>query len=235
MMAIMLSSEVLRELDEADAQNKFPSLLPWFPIDVRLSAYRSDRYWALVIETLVFHQGRLGHDGMLTFIYCFGDSLPGTPGVFYPELHVTTDGPSGPLLDPSEYDNLISPSARDMTIRDKVVPITTEPTAYATAGIELLDPPRIRCHELLRLIAPKYRRLFFATETEIVQRIGEPMPLLLRLDEWRHPGAVAGERPSDSESFQMIADVIAHNDPSLYQPTEPPNTHWSNWPMAGTV
>jgi len=130
---------------------------------------------------------------------------------------------------------LISRAATDMTIRGKVVPITTEPAAYAAAGIKLKQLPRVLGYELLRLIAPRHRRLFFATEAEIVERIGESMPLLLRLDEWRHPDRNKGETPADSESFQMIADVIAHNDPSLYQPTQPPNTHWSHWPMAGTL
>lgn len=120
-----------------------------------------------------------------------------------------------------------------MTVRGKVVRITLDPADYAAGGIELRKPPCIFGYELLRLITPKYRRLFFATETEIVQRIGEPMPLLLRIDEWRHPGI--NEAPYQCESFQMIAAAIAQNDPSLYQPTEPPNTHWRNWPMAGTI
>lgn len=166
-------------------------------------------------------------------IHCFGNCLPQAPGLCYPELHVTGDGPSGPLFNPSEFDNSISALARDMTIRGKVVPIMTDLATYMAAGIELKQPPRILGYELLRLIAPKYRRLFFATEAEIIERIGEPMPLLLRLDEWRQPDIL--ELPANSESFQMIADAIARNDPSLYQPTEPPNTHWRNWPMAGTI
>jgi hypothetical protein len=229
----MLASEIMRELDEADRRNKFPSLLTYYPIDVRLSAYRRDQHWALIIETFVSNQGCLRHESPLTYIYCFGNSLLGKPRLFYSELKVTKDGPSGPLFDLSEYDNLISPSATDMTIRDKVVPITTNPAAYVVAGIELRDATRVRCHELLRLIAPRNRRLFFATESEIIERIGESMPLLLRLDEWRHPEI--NEEPYQCESFQMIAEAIAHNDPSLYQPTELPNTHWSNWPMAGTI
>ena len=61
------------------------------------------------------------------------------------------------------------------------------------------------------------------------------MPLLLRLNEWQHPDRDKGETPAYSESFQMIAEVIARDDPWLYQPTQPPNTHWSNYPMAGEV
>ncbi len=251
----MLVSEIIQQLNE-DRVHRFPVLDTYFPIDVRLSAYRSERNWALVIETFYFADARAPHENPETELSCFGSSLPQAPGVCYPGLNVTGDGPSGPLFDPM-VDTLISPMAKDMTIRGKVVPIPTDPAEYAAAGIDLKllssdtelwpqlevamaevgvnlgKPPRIFGYELLRLIAPKYRRLFFATEQEIAERIGEPMPLLLRLDKWRHPDVL--ELPADSESFQMIAEAIAHNDPSLYQPTVPPNTHWRNWPMAGML
>jgi hypothetical protein len=60
------------------------------------------------------------------------------------------------------------------------------------------------------------------------------MPLLIRLSEWRHCDVVM-ELSGDCEAFQMIAEAIAQNNPDLYCPTEPPNTHWSNWPYAPVV
>jgi uncharacterized protein DUF7003 len=227
----MLRSDIIQQLT---GDERFPALDVSFPIDVRMSVYRSDIDWALILESFEFNQQRLGHDGIITEMWCYGNSLPQAPGRYYPELHVTADGPGGSLFDLYQYDNSISPLAKDLRLRDKVAPVTLDPAAYAAAGIELKRPPRIFGYELLRLIAPQHRRILFATEGEIVQRIGESMPLLLRLDEWRHPDR-GSESPADLESFQMIADVIAHNDPSLYQPTEPPNTHWSNWPLAGVI
>lgn len=41
--------------------------------------------------------------------------------------------------------------------------------------------------------------------------------------------------PSAYETWQQIAKVIAANDPSLYQPTLEPNSHWSNWPESGDI
>ncbi len=253
----MLRTEIIQQLNEASSGPRyaFPDFSMFHPVDARLSAYRTDAEWALVIETLVFSDAGVGaHDGCQTMLFCYGSDLPQSPGVVYPHLYVTGDGPTGPLFDPM-VDTLISPTATNMTIRNKVVPITTDPAEYAAAeirlalssrdtkswvhhlaaGLDLGQPPRIEGYELLRLIAPKYRRLLFATEAEIVERIGEPMPLLLRLDEWWHPDRNNGATPADSESFQMIAEVIAQNDPSHYRPTVPPNTHWSNWPMTGML
>lgn len=234
----MLASEVIQQLNEAHGGPafNFPHFSVFFPVDARLSVYRSQTGWALIIETLVFNDGLSEHDCCTTMQFCYGNELPQAPGVVQPGLVVTGDGPSAPLFDPDDVmGHLIAPSASDMTIRGKVVPITTDPSKYAAAWIELRQQPRIVGYELLRLIAPQYRRSFFATEREIVVLVGEEMPLLLRLDEWRHPDRDEGETPADSESFQMIADAIAANDPKLYQPTEPPNTHWRNWPMAGML
>ena len=121
-----------------------------------------------------------------------------------------------------------------MAIRGKIIPITIEPREYAKAGIRLEDPPRIQGYELLRLLVPRYQDLFFATESELAERLGEAMPLLVRLSEWRHCD-VDMEMPGDCEAFQMIADAIARNDPGRYRPTQRPNTHWSNWPDAPVV
>lgn len=233
----MQRTQILQQLNEASSGPifAFPHFSIFYPVDVRLSVYGTASTWAIVIETLVVNnQGAGGHETCHTIFFCYGSNLPQAPGIIDPMLWVTGDGPSGSLFE-SKFDILVSRTATDMSIRGKVVPITTDPVEYAAAGIELSRPPRVTGYELLRLIAPRHRRLFFATEAEIVQRIGESMPLLLRLDEWQHPDRDKGETPADSESFQMIADVITHNDPSLYQPTVPPNTHWSNWPMAGMM
>jgi hypothetical protein len=234
----MLASEVVQHLNEASGRRGlgFPDLCLFFPVDVRLSVYRQGAIWALILEMLVFNDGPSRHPCCSTMLYCYGNNLSQRSGVTYPPLNVTGDGPSGPLFDSQDpLGHCISPNAKDMALRGKVVPITTQVAEYNAAGIALIHPPRILGYELLRLVAPKYRRSFLATESEIVERIGEPMPLLLRLNEWRHPDRARGEMPADIHSFQMIAEVIARNDPTLYQPTERPNTHWSNWPMAGML
>ncbi len=228
----MLANEIIQQLNEGHWSNQIIPFEIYYPIDARMSVYRDQRHWAIVIEQFVFSDSNFGHPCISTMCSCFGDDLPQAPGAFYPELQVTGDGPGGPLFDPDELWT-VSPSAVDMTIRGKVVPITADPLKYAEAGIDLKNPPRVEVYELLRLIAPRHRRLFFATEAEIVERIGEEMPLLVRLSEWRDYDRL--KTPADSETFPMIADAIFHDDPSLYNPTLPPNTHWSNWPDAPVV
>jgi hypothetical protein len=230
----VLVSEIVQLLN---AHPHFPILYACYPIDTRLSAYRSEDRWAILIELVEFDQRQSGHSCCVTYLHKFGDDSVPSTGDGFSCLFVTSDGPSGPLfVDESDWGGqYVSSSATDMRIRDKVVPITTDPGEYLAAGIELQRPPRIRGHELLRLIVARHRRAFFATEAEIEESTGEPMPLLLRLDEWFHPDGIEICSPGQCETFQMIAEVIAHDDPSLYQPTVRPNTHWSNWPNAGSI
>ncbi|MBK8392244.1 MAG: hypothetical protein IPL23_24595 [Saprospiraceae bacterium] len=42
-------------------------------------------------------------------------------------------------------------------------------------------------------------------------------------------------RPSDYETWHLIAKVIVTNDPKSYKPTLEPNTHWANWLGSGSM
>ena len=94
----------------------------------------------------------------------------------------------------------------------------------------------LRTWHLARGLVPEHRDLLLATEAE--RRLGVPadVPMLLQIDEWVHPKLLLEEeRPSDCESFKLIARVLAKRDPKEYRPTEPPNTHWSHWPESGSL
>jgi hypothetical protein len=45
----------------------------------------------------------------------------------------------------------------------------------------------------------------------------------------------AENRPSSYQTWQQIAQVLATGDTSYYRPTLPANTHWVNWPEAGSL
>lgn len=39
---------------------------------------------------------------------------------------------------------------------------------------------------------------------------------------------------ASNETFRMLAEVLETGDTARYRPRRAPNTHWSNWPEAGT-
>ncbi len=105
---------------------------------------------------------------------------------------------------------------------------------YAGHGIQLEDDRRIHTYELCRFVADVARDRVLASPEE--QRVSvADMTKLLQLEEWNHPDLVNEVLPSESECFVQLARVLETGDVAQYRPTEPPNTHWRNWPDGGTL
>jgi uncharacterized protein DUF7003 len=73
-----------------------------------------------------------------------------------------------------------------------------------------------------------------AEESELRRRIPADLPEVLRLDEWHQPDII-DRQPSETETYRLLAEVLATANPTRYRPTLPPNTHWSNWPDSGSL
>lgn len=82
-------------------------------------------------------------------------------------------------------------------------------------------------HRFFRALHLKYPRKMVATDQEMRTRIPPDLPCILELFEWRHPWTL--EEPSETQSFQQLAAVLASGDVNQYNPTEAPNTHWKYW------
>lgn len=57
----------------------------------------------------------------------------------------------------------------------------------------------------------------------------------MRFEKWRHPDLARGEKPSELETFVLLADAMARGDKAEYRSTQWPNTHWKNWPGGGEL
>jgi hypothetical protein len=52
------------------------------------------------------------------------------------------------------------------------------------------------------------------------------------LEDWHHDD---DRKPSENETFVMMGQAIRSGDPADYAPTLRGNTHWRNWPEAGSL
>jgi hypothetical protein len=236
-LAAYTKEEILSQLDDCARGFTFPMLDNGYVYlaDARLSAYRDETRWALIIEVVGYNPRAGGHGGACNCLHCFGNCLRRPPGTANEDfLCVTDDGPDGPTFD-DENDSDIREGARTIRIRDSIVLLDLAPEALTRKGIEPEDPPQITGAELLRGLVPEHRDLLLATEEELRGRVPPDLPLVLRLDAWHHPDLAGDELPSESETFKLIADVLVSGNPSNYRPTEEPNTHWKNWPEAGSL
>ncbi len=233
------ASEILAVLDAAAARFTFPVLdnAYVYPADARLSGFASGEAWSLVIETLGWTNRAGGASGLHLGVYRLGNCIPAGPegveGFRLDLLYPVEDGPSGKLLE-EEYGERISPEARDVRIRGKVVPLPG-PEVYQREGIQRVEPRELRAYELLRALAPEHRELLLATEEELREGLPEGMPLRVRWEAWRHPDVAGGERPSALEIFRVLAGALARGEGVERVASERPNTHWSHWPGAGAL
>lgn len=105
---------------------------------------------------------------------------------------------------------------------------------YVKLGIQLEEESPLT-YEFCRYLASEYRNSVLCTEDERRVSIPPEMELILQLDEWCHPDISGGELPSDSQTFQQLAEIIETGNSALFQNCEITNTHWANWPEAGTL
>jgi hypothetical protein len=189
---------------------------------------------------LIFSPHAEGHNGVITWLFSYGNCMRiKVPAIGPHVFRFSSDGPEGPtfVIEGGRRWEHVRPGVRSIRIRGNIVPIETDPAAYEEMGIDLLDPPRIKGHELLRALPRKHRNELLLTDEErrIKFKKSARPPMLLQLDEWYHPDAMMDELPSKCETFQLIADVLTTGDPHKYAPRRLPNTHWSNWPDAGML
>jgi hypothetical protein len=237
MSAYFTREDILRQLDECARLFTFPMLDNGYVYlgTTRLTAYSDRQSWALVIEVVGYNPRTGWHEGLDDSLYCFGNCLSRPPGLANEDfLRFTTDGPEGPTFD-DECGWFVRPEANSVKIRGEVVPLDLSPSRLAANGIELVEPPDVTGAELMRSLLLDHREQLLATEKELRQRVPPQVPQVLRLKEWHHPDLARDELPSESPTFQMIADVLVTGDPSHYLPSAEPNTHWRLWPESGML
>ena len=243
------STEILSVLDRCCDNFTFPMLDNGYVYlaATRLSLFRSDVDWALVIEVFGF----MPRSGLPdTSIYTFASRLHDrdTPGDFVTREayeNYLTDNPhnesraifpiaEGPWQS-AENAEVLAKNATVIPVRGQMARLPSR-NDYKEYGISLEDPNEIYVFEACRYLAATHRDIVLATDAE--RRISVPPDLdeILVLDEWSHPDIVDDSKlPSSSETFQQLATVLATGNTGAYSPTMPPNTHWSNWPDGGTL
>jgi hypothetical protein len=202
-----------------------------FAMDVRLHVYRDEQRWAVVMETVGYHNRT---PNVCNILYPFGNCLPDLapgagagdyldePGYCHQIWHHRLDN-----MDYADSE-LLDTTATDLPRRYKAG------VSFVVRGQSLPGPP-VAGEDIvtvLRGLLPAHRELFLADEEELRARVPRDLPEILRLDEWHHPPPDT-QRPSATEAFRQIAEVIATGDVTRYAPTLSPNTHWSNWPKSG--
>ncbi|MCB9879025.1 MAG: hypothetical protein H6835_15630 [Planctomycetes bacterium] len=239
---------ILRVLDACCEAFTFPMLDNGYVYLAasRLSLHRSQADWAMVVEVFGFSPRAEFPDLNVT---TFGSSLSGrrTAADFLGEeafARFLRDNPHNEArfvhaidgsdwLDPDDPE-LVARDASNLTIRGQTLALPGV-HEFGDCGIELQRSPRVQVFELCRWLAAVHRELVLAAPAERRACVPAALDEVLVLDEWRHPDLVNGERPGSSPTFRQLAEVLVKGDSAAFRNDASPNTHWSNWPLGGTL
>lgn len=242
------AQEILSVLDRCCEAYTFPMLDNGYVYlaATRLSLHRSLTDWAMVIEVFGYSP-RTGLPD--TVIQTFASRLHNRDPLEryvnreryerylsnnpFNEFRVVFPVEEGPWQD-LENDELVAEDATHIVVRGNPISLPTI-NEYAQHDIEIERPPRVQVFELCRFLAAVAREKVLATPQERRVSVLPDMKLILQLEEWHHPDVVRNERPSGSEAFQQLAQVLATGEVGYYRPTQAPNTHWRNWPESGRL
>jgi hypothetical protein len=244
------AEQVLAVLDSAAEHFDFPMLDNGYVYlaALRMALFRGAEDWALVIERFGFSP----RSGLPSIdVHTFASRLHGLPtdpmharwqkvrphntfACVYPVE-------DGPWRQPLE---LVARDATEVVLRGLARPLPSR-HEYELHGIVLDDDARRRLDpedtsiahvfELCRYLAAIARDDVLATPAERRANVPPELDELMVLEEWHHPDLGNSETPSQSETFQQLALVLATGAPSHYLPSQPPNTHWRHWPLGGTL
>jgi len=231
------ASEILAQLDSCANDFIFPMLDNGYvyPITTKLSSFRDEKRWAMIIEVFGFNpRGGITHS-ISNCLHIYGNCLNFTSGT-HADNHLFPIRPSteGSFAD-ADYGLWLNPAIENVVLRDRDFAIEHHRQFYIDRGIQLKNENKIYIQEFLRGLLPEYNRELLATEFEIRDRIPRDLPQFKVLNHWNHPNCAAGQFPSESETFILLSKALASGNKEIYAPTLEPNSHWSNWPHAGSL
>ncbi len=241
------AERILEILDDCCDAHTFAYLnnAGFFMATARLSLFRSQDDWAMVIEKFGYSastgvpntiiqtyasrlQNRDWHN-----LYDTRDALENhlaqNP---YNEFRAVSPIATGPWLDPEDC-YLVAEGATELCLRGRLLALPDD-ESYEKAGVERASASRLQISELCCLVAAEERDAVLATPEE--RRVNVPQQLhhIMTLDDWVHPDvAEKNERPSESVTFRMFADVLVSGNTDDYRPSGASNTHWRHWPDLG--
>jgi hypothetical protein len=226
------SDEVLSQLDAAADESMFPDLNHgyFYLVDARLRLFADpvepaaadatgdqSRRWALVVDIVGFSARDWN---LVDVVHTFGNCLTaGRPGSENKDFH-------------HRIDNMVEVLSVDDDLRSTYV--GSVPMEVRGQYLTIDAPAGTGLPDAFRRLVPEHRDLLLADEGEVRRRLPADLPEILRLDEWNQH-YLWDTRPSDHETYQQLAAVVATGDVSQYRPTMAPNSHWSNWPESGSL
>ncbi|MES1215589.1 MAG: hypothetical protein ABUT20_08730 [Bacteroidota bacterium] len=219
----------------------------------RITLFADKDRWAIVFEKSGYSTGN--DSGEIEFEY-FGNCLVNLGSGIEGDL--STSNMKVEII--IKYDDLreteedylkINKNTPTIKVRNTILPIEHDIRKYEALKIkpEYIDADnQIDTPSLIRYLNEQNPQLFRATDNELRQCLPADLPKLMQIDKWNHQPyfkhriknspdtytiETKGTKPSDNETYKLIADILVTKDTTKWKPTLIPNNDWRNWPNAG--
>ena len=212
--------DILSTLDRCCEEFTFPALDNGYvyPAATRMSVYRSDEDWALVIEVFCFSP-RSGIPD--TQIYTIASRLRRlkTPADYISrdayDKYISANGNNEstfvfPIEEGDWQDSVepefLAPGAHSVKLRSKIIR-TPRMDAYRECAVPLRVPNRVLVFEFCRYLAATSRDNVLASANERRVCVPDELQQIMQIEEWSHPDIVGGVLASSSRSFCELSEV----------------------------
>lgn len=176
-------------------------------VSSRLSTYRSTDKWLLLFNSVVWWPAA---EGLMTMVETVGTGVVGKQGFDNDRAFMPGS------IDMDDDRNILSIIVRGEDIDRTSLIIRPNYDVQPEYGFWVSVA-----------LTKKYKESLLASQGEVKQFIPAGFQHLLTIDEWDHP--TWDTPPSRTVAFPRIANVLVTSDPSLWNPVDAPNTHWSRW------
>ena len=208
----------------------------------RLTLYADETRWAIVFEKSGYSNAGVRGEIDLTY---FGNCLVNLQSEGSQE-GFTSNSKSVILIDGDEIhriendsNELVAPAVTHVKVRDVLLKIEHDKQVYKERDINDVgfdeNEPLVDIPSLIRYLDEEHTDLFRATKEELVLCLPKGLPCIMQIDQWHHAAYYQGdgEKPSEQETYQLIAEVLVSKDITKWKPVLSPNNDWRNWRNAG--
>jgi hypothetical protein len=230
----------------------------FYTAGTRLTLFADEKRWAIVFEKSGYSTGNnCGEIELAYFGNCLQNLKSGIVGDETTSNMISViliNATDLEQIDDGEFKELVSKSKDKIKVRDTLLTVEHDISKYRVKNIKLQDHDNpkglVDFPSLIRYLDGEHPAVFRATDEELRSCLPSDLPKLMQINQWHHkaynknkylnsPTTSAVEeivtKPSDYETYRMIANVLVTRDTTKWKPTLKANNDWRNWLKAGSM
>ena len=138
-------------------------------------------------------------------------------------------------VDSDSMEYLRKDHSNTINLNGRILNVEDDTTKYEALGIDLelnaSGRKVIQIIDVLRFIHATNPEALFVSESQIAGQLDPSLKKLMTIGSFHYPVSLEfkEQKPSETELFNLLSNVIAQKDTSIWKPKATPNNHWRFW------